>query len=393
MREGAARELEVDIDPSLDAYGLQAGYLDELRDVSVRVRGRALGIRVAQEPGDPPMRVSHVVLRGNQPLSVANETGLDAKMELSDAVLDASAAPPGSYELGLGVYNGQPPNTIALAMDRVTIVGNGAAESQGIRLEGEGGPGPTILEARHVIVSGFEKTLFFGFYGSGIEAKIDYSNLDLSPSAIGQEGEGPLSTVFGPGNRSGNPLFLAPATGDYRLAAGSPAIDVGGPDLIAGGATDLGGAPRPTDGDGDGTVLADAGAFEHGTEVIPPADKSVKVEILGKRLRLDRRGAVKLKLRCPSSEQSPPCQGTVALRTKGKVELGGKRRKVVLVKGKFKLLAGRTTTLKLKLAPAKAQLVRDDPVARRARALVRVRDAAGNSGKASKTLKLTVAAG
>ncbi len=60
------------------------------------------------------------------------------------------------------------------------------------------------------------------------------------------------------GNISADPLFAG--NGDYRLAPGSPAIDSGSPNQAP--STDLNGAPRPLDGNGDGVAAFDMGAFE-----------------------------------------------------------------------------------------------------------------------------------
>ncbi|HSC88348.1 MAG TPA: choice-of-anchor Q domain-containing protein [Polyangiaceae bacterium] len=59
----------------------------------------------------------------------------------------------------------------------------------------------------------------------------------------------------GTGNRTGDPLFVDLATGDYRLQADSPAIDAGNEDNSPD--HDLGGVPRPQ---GD---APDIGAFEY----------------------------------------------------------------------------------------------------------------------------------
>jgi len=54
-------------------------------------------------------------------------------------------------------------------------------------------------------------------------------------------------------------------TWTHALAAGSEAIDRGHPNRCL--AADQRGAPRPVDGDGDGTALCDIGAFEYGSSV------------------------------------------------------------------------------------------------------------------------------
>jgi hypothetical protein len=66
------------------------------------------------------------------------------------------------------------------------------------------------------------------------------------------------------------PGFLDPSTGDYHLAPGSPLRDAGDP-APAGGlaSTDLGGNTRSLDGNGDGIVAPDIGAFEFQPPAVP----------------------------------------------------------------------------------------------------------------------------
>ena len=72
------------------------------------------------------------------------------------------------------------------------------------------------------------------------------------------------------GNVTGDPRFIDPGygagntavLGDYRLAAGSPAIDSGVSNRVA--AFDLDAATRPQDGDGNGVAAWDMGAYEAG---------------------------------------------------------------------------------------------------------------------------------
>jgi hypothetical protein len=64
------------------------------------------------------------------------------------------------------------------------------------------------------------------------------------------------------GNSGADPLLSDPAGGDFTLLAASPAIDGGDASAVADGESDLNGAPRAQDGDGDCVALPDIGAFE-----------------------------------------------------------------------------------------------------------------------------------
>jgi parallel beta-helix repeat protein len=103
------------------------------------------------------------------------------------------------------------------------------------------------------------------------------SNDVFSPSGSAYAGCGNQVGVSGThtggpdplGDISADPLFRDPATGDYHLQTGSPAIDSGSPvqDLTA----DLDGVVRPQDGDGNGVFAYDMGVYEAPTiDLIPP---------------------------------------------------------------------------------------------------------------------------
>jgi len=114
----------------------------------------------------------------------------------------------------------------------------------------------------------------------------------------------------------------------------------------------------------------------------------VRVGIASGRLRLGRRGVARIRLRCPRAEQSPPCRGRVVLRTRTRVHFRGKRRRVVLARGRFRIPAGGSRRVRLRLTARKARLVRRSRAGRRAIAIVRVRDAAGNRATARKRVGL-----
>jgi DNA-binding beta-propeller fold protein YncE len=154
----------------------------------------------------------------------------------------------------------------------------------------------------------------------------------------------------------------------------------------------------------EGTGTGDLGALaEFRIEQAPPAlpgagppapsaDKDVKVEILGKRVQLNRKGIGRLRMRCPASEQSPPCSGKVVLRTRKPVASGSahgsKRRPATLASARFKIGAGATAKVKVKLGTKPLALLRQNASARKAVAIANVKDGAGNSSTTRKQLSV-----
>lgn len=137
-------------------------------------------------------------------------------------------------------------------------------------------------------------------------------------------------------------------------------------------------APAPGSGAGTGSAAA--------------VDRQVTVRVLGKRLRVNRRGVARVRLHCPPNEASPPCRGRVILRTAAKLRLGkGKaKRRVVLGRAGFAIAADRTKVVKLRLGKAKQRLLKRNPRARKLQAIVRASDAAGNRRALRKGLAATL---
>jgi hypothetical protein len=398
IRGGTVRDLDIDLDLDSDTRGMRVIGPVDLEDVDI-TSPAALSSDPEAQPNPVTVTARRVWLRSDRPVMVG-----DGHLELSDAVLDARAMAPGAENAAAWAVDGRFDPT-SLTLDRVTMIGNGEPDSAALGVDGQGAVPATAIRARHLVVTGFGHTLRHANYGGDAAATIDYSNVDTtSPGAIVHVGaDGGFTGSFGPGNVAGNPQLLAPATGDYRLTIGSPAIDIGGDDLLAGGPTDLGGDPRPTDGDGNGSALNDAGAFEGAHEPLsfppadpdpgpdpdpdprPSADRSVSVVIDGGKLRLDPSGATQATVRCPDSEVSPPCTGTLGLETKRKLKRG---KRVKLAAATFSIGAGQAAAVNLTLSPRKAAMVRGVKKARKVIATADVSDAAGNTATVTQRLKL-----
>lgn len=96
------------------------------------------------------------------------------------------------------------------------------------------------------------------------------------------------------GNLSADPLFVAPAAGNYHIAAGSPAVDAGATaDFLP--ETDIDGEKRVLDGNGDGVRTVDIGADELKVLYPPVADftlAATELKVAFTDASTDRDGAI-----------------------------------------------------------------------------------------------------
>jgi hypothetical protein len=171
----------------------------------------------------------------------------------------------------------------------------------------------------------------------------------------------------------------------YELLPTSPAVDF----AVSCPATDQRGSPRPRG------AACDSGPFELEPAPPPPpspaGDKTVSVLIGGGKVQVDGHGVARVSLTCPASEQSSPCSGTLRLKTRKAVDFHAKIGPVSLPKARFKVAAGKTKKVAVHLGSEKANLIQDEPKARRVQATANVADAAGNHGVVKRNLRLAPA--
>lgn len=131
-------------------------------------------------------------------------------------------------------------------------------------------PGATAVVVRGVAVRGFPSLACASTQNSAdasasVTASYVVAGAPLRDGDACQlSGPGTAAVTAGAGFVAADPGFIDPAVGNVRLADGSPAIDAGDPEPLPAGVpvTDLYGAPRTADGNGDGAARRDAGASE-----------------------------------------------------------------------------------------------------------------------------------
>ncbi len=145
--------------------------------------------------------------------------------------------------------------------------------------------------------------------------------------------------------------------------------------------------PGQEDADGDGTGDA--------CEEAEPDTTGPAVRILRTSATLGRDGRVAIGLACPDDETS--CRGTVTLETvakgAGRHPSGRHATTLVLGKVRFRLDGGESGQVRVRLTKRGRDLVHDAGRLRPPRAVVDARDAAGNSGTATRLVTIRPARG
>jgi hypothetical protein len=158
------------------------------------------------------------------------------------------------------IVSSQAGHPARLVLDRSTIVGDGPGDAQhfGIYAAAYSG-GDADVAATNTVVSGFGLPVArVGVVGGPVDMTMSHDAYG-APIGPNQQGDGALTEDH---VIAANPRFTNALGGDYTLAAGSPLIDAGTDEALAADATDLTGAARRTDGNGDCAATVDIGAFE-----------------------------------------------------------------------------------------------------------------------------------
>jgi predicted outer membrane repeat protein len=175
----------------------------------------------------------------------------DGSVNLDNSTIDGNV----SGDKGGGLYKTEDPYSLKkLSLNNVTVSNNRAAEGGGIYAE-------ESVALRNSIVAGNEAPAAPDCLGT-----INSGGYNL----IGKQ-TGECALTSAPGDLLGVSARLGPLMGSpayHPLSRGSPAIDAGNPFGCADWngdplTTDQRGAPRPVDGNRDGTPGCDIGAYEY----------------------------------------------------------------------------------------------------------------------------------
>ncbi|MFT4050424.1 MAG: choice-of-anchor Q domain-containing protein [Solirubrobacterales bacterium] len=185
-------------------------------------------------------------------------------LNVSDTLIDMGSA--GSRTGIDAYYPNAATGATTLNADRVTIVGSGTTQygtwlgavgtGQSFAADIEDSviynpaPGFVAIHSQFSPPSGASDTIATKHTAYNLAGVVKAGTAQVTPT-----NENPIDLASTP------PGFVDPATRNYHLAVGSTLIDAGG-STTAAGATDLDGAARVVDGNGDGNASVDIGAYE-----------------------------------------------------------------------------------------------------------------------------------
>jgi PKD repeat protein len=192
----------------------------------------------------------------------------------STTIQDTVIRMPAGTVNGIGVQVVAAVVSSGLTMSDVTMVGAGP-NATGLSASASGGGSSNTSATATldgVVLRGFATDLRRTATGGGssganatTQIDVDYSDYDPAKTASANNPGGATATgsiADGGHNLNVDPRFVDEAAGDLRLRGSSPLVDRGRPGS-AQPPTDLAGAPRVVDGNGDGAPVVDMGALEY----------------------------------------------------------------------------------------------------------------------------------
>lgn len=271
-------------------------------------------------------------------------------------------------QVPVDIYNSMGVGTTEMNLDHATIVATGDASVPALRAVVGNGVSSTSsieLNVSNSLIVGFDSPWTVTAPISGTLGNVDLTVRYSQFNGDGGAG-GDVNVTDTEGNISGQPGFVDIT--DYRLAAGSPAIDSGDPGA-ANPMIDLDGTMRPIDGNGDDVAVRDMGAFEFNPPPSPPPGCPVnqalcppKVSKVKFKYRPGKGGALRFRSSKPGSVR--------AVFKPVPKKLKGKKRKAVKINRKSKKGANKIKLGKKLLKPGRYRLT------------VQVTDKSGKKSKA-----------
>ncbi len=188
-------------------------------------------------------------------------------------------------------------NTVIFSARHVTIVDTGGDDDPVIQV-GDGLPpadGSINAVISDTIIAGQDDPIICDSPMSSTQLTLRYTWFFHSATVIGDCTVNTFNTLDAYDAMVGPPVFADP---DYRLPAGSPAIDRGDPLVVTLPTDDLDGAPRPVDGNGDGASRRDIGAYEYQPPVPPGGGGTPGTPATKKKCKRKKKKARAAKKKC-----------------------------------------------------------------------------------------------
>ncbi|MFN8173891.1 MAG: choice-of-anchor Q domain-containing protein [Solirubrobacteraceae bacterium] len=239
--------LDVDLTAAGAGIGVAAAAIGGTVDLSdSTVVAPTTGIKA--ELGGLAVRRATVRAQG---LGIGAEAGSTATIDSSLVRISSNAG------TGLRAYRTTAGGPSALTARQVTVVGTPGSSSKALAASSTyaSAPAASTITVRDAVLRGFDYTVYRYSSAGTASVGVDHSIAPLGPGTTYSSGAG--AVTFAATVADLDPLFANAGAGDYRLAAGSPAINQDAQPLAAGeSGTDLAGVARIIGG------ARDYGAYE-----------------------------------------------------------------------------------------------------------------------------------